>query len=87
MGLGINTVCKMVQRLCAFAGIKDGNFHNQSCWSMSISRLVRNDQDSKLNKSISGHKSNVVDCYKHISDEQKRKANAILQNRSETVSK
>ena len=42
---------------------------------------------NKAVKSISGHRSDVVDHYKHVSDEQKRKASAILQNRTETVTK
>ena len=87
MGVGINTICKTVNRLCELTSIKDGNFKNQSCHATSITRLVRNDQDSKVVKSISGHRSNVVGRYKHVSDKQKRKASAILQNRAETVSK
>ena len=85
MGVGINTIRQTVNELWQLAGTSGGNFHNQSYRSTSATHLVRGNQDNKVVKAISGHRSDVVDRYKHINNEQKRKASAILQNHDKDV--
>ncbi len=77
MPVGINTLSKVVKRLCDKAGIK-GHFTNHSLCSSAVTRMYQARVEEQVISEFSGHRSLAIWEYKHTNIEQKRIASSVL---------
>ena len=61
------------------AGYIDGKFVKKSCCTTTATKMTNGGVDTQIIKEFTGHTSNAVETYKHISEEIRRSASAIIQ--------
>ena len=81
--VGQNSLAKVIKTMLHDARI-DGFFTGHSLRRSGTTRLFQADVDRKLIKEMSGHRSDVVDCYTITSDEQRAKLSAIIGGENES---
>lgn len=75
--IGHNILAGMVKDIMEEAGFQ-GNYTNHSLRVTTVTRLFHQNVDPKLITNQTGHRSNAVDGYKRISNEQRRSVSAML---------
>lgn len=76
--VGHNTLDSTIKNLMEAAGEDDENFTNQSGRRTAVTRIMDSTGDKELAKKISGHRSDCVITYNHVSNKRLKLASNIL---------
>lgn len=80
---GVNKIKKVVTNIMEKANIT-GKFTNHSLRASAATRLFRNGVEEQLVAYVTGHRSNAIQNYKRISNEQTSSISSIIQCNSTT---
>ena len=84
--MGQSTLGKVIKTMLYDARI-DGYFTGHSLRRSGTTRLFQAGVDKKIIKEITGHRSDAVDCYSVMSDDQKQRIISIIAQKLCTISK
>jgi hypothetical protein len=76
--IGHNTLDSTIKNLMEAAGEDDENFTNQSGRRTAVTRIMDKTGDKELAKKVSGHRSDCVIAYNHVSRKRLKLASNIL---------
>ena len=79
--LGINSIYPIFNRLAEVAGLPKGHYKNHSGRASSCTCVFRDTLDKQVICHVSGHRSNAVRIYKHLTDDVRRAASESIQGK------